>query len=183
MSYLIFQTHGAALPVAREIRELCWAFGIERHDVLCPYITITRRKGACRDRVEEDVALLEGFIFVRDVGSVEWVLKFEQAFAPKVRAMRREDRDRSTFATCTIIEIERMQEPALTVATPEASPVPKPIAKGAKVRIAHAGHYFNGVTAEVLEVRKNGHVKIKLSGKGYGKLSTLLVHHCLLALV
>jgi len=162
-----------ALKQLDALRNYAHELGIDKTGVQCPTIRVEKRVGRNRERVECDVPLLGNFLFIQWTGDLYWANYVERKF-PFVKIMRL---PHGGYATCSdkeVYAIDHWVVPEPSILGPECI-----FRKGDEVSVK-AGTFLAEVEGIVMDVRRSGEVKLKITKDGGLNLSTLLLHGSLL---
>lgn len=151
--------------------------GLPPEDIQCPTYRIERRVGRKRERIELDVPVLGNFLFMRWDGELYFAHYVERLF-PFVSIMRL---PHGGYATCSDKEVEAINKlpPLPAVDSPEW--IADAFRYGDEVQVI-PGTFLANIKGTVLEHKKDGTVRLKVTDSGGLKMSTLLVHGSLLTI-
>lgn len=173
MTYLILrcQYNRDTLSQVEGLRKLSDHLGVEPEQIQCPTMRVTRRAGRNRDRIEVDVPVLNGFLFVKWThGNIHFVNYIEDMM-PFLTAMRLPQGGYAYCADEEVAEINKL--PAIVLAEPIVS-----WAKGDVAELTVG--WLRGMRGTVERVRDDGVVKLRIEpkdGEKRGlKVSTLQIH-------
>lgn len=172
--YLILRCRPSdALKQLGALRDHSHELGIEPDDVQCPTIRVERRVGRERTRIECEVPLLGNFLFIQWTGDLYWANYVERKF-PFVKIMRL---PHGGYATCSdreVYGIDHWVMPEMKLDGYEML-----FSQGDTVAVK-SGTFLAEIEGIVMDVRKSGEVKLKITKDGGLNLSTLLLHGSLL---
>lgn len=153
------------LLIARELRHYYEQQELDPSEVVCPTYNIVRRVGRNRERKDEEVAVLSGFLFVRHRSHI-----WEQHLETMHKHVKRMQRPGGGYATCYEVELQQIVAP---------NERHYEFKVGDDVRVTSG--FLHGVTGRVLHVRQSGEHKISVAENRGWKISTLLAHGSVLA--